>query len=144
LVSIHWDTKKFGWCNFTAVANFTFLDHFYFYLFFRNFRIRNWYLLLASEGDEFGQRIGEGLKNCKCHLYGKIITLKELIPTFWSILLLLHSFWCFAEWKKTPDIVYEWGFKGSDCEFLFQKETSSSGISVSLCTLCVQTSLSFL
>lgn len=28
-------------------------------------------MLLASEGDEFGQRIGDRLEGCKCHLHGK-------------------------------------------------------------------------
>jgi len=74
------------------------LDQFYIYSFFKRiFRIRNWYLLLASEGDEFGQRIGKRLKNCKCHLYGKIVTHKELILTFYVALSTLFLMLCRME-----------------------------------------------
>lgn len=33
--------------------------------------MRCFYLLLASERDEFGQGIREGLEGCECYLHGK-------------------------------------------------------------------------
>lgn len=35
-------------------------------------------MLLASEGDEFSQGIGKGLKGCECHLHGNQFTVFSL------------------------------------------------------------------
>lgn len=110
------------------------LDHL---VFQKSFKTRSWDLLLASEGDEFGQRIGERLENCKCNLYGEH---HMGFNKYYCYLFALSRSYCiffngFTEWKKALDIIYEWGFKGSDREFLFKKETSTNGILLSFFVL---------
>lgn len=113
--------------------------------------IRCWSLLLASEGDESGQGTGERLEDCKCdlhgkHLYGMLAACNErylilwflwlfeaiIITSLMDVALITVFLVVFAERKKAPNLISEWGFKGPHCKFKFEKETSSSGIPCSL------------
>lgn len=58
---------------------------------------------------------------------------EAIIITSWMDLAFITVFLVvFAERKKAPNLIYEWGFKGPHCKFKFKKETGSSGIPCSL------------
>lgn len=79
------------------------------------------FLLLASEGDAFGQGVGKRLEDCECHLqgrsflacYGRLTNFSFLthILLFCTCLVFLLGYsgvtliLMFVEWEETPNFV---------------------------------------